>query len=237
MDNNQILPPEPALSDAELRILRLLVERAAQSGFDFGAHQSKWGGGRPFTVERSPLLQRRDFEAAGLAPPVNPEENFGSGWLELLRAWPHHPLGHWHFCCQLWPRIDQLCPELVSQTFAKAASVGHFWPQATPAVMAPKTLPPPRQDPSRDVMPGGRYTFWDAAPVNFLTFAAAYNPQTFRELLMTRQVEQLFPSWPGVADFPPTLQVAPGPLMLRELPRLAATLFPGRQHPRLWTNF
>ena len=54
---------------------------------------------------------------------------------------------------------------------------------------------------------------------------------------MTRQVEQLFPSWPGVADFPPTLQVAPGPLMLRELPRLAATLFPGRQHPRLWTNF
>ena len=88
MDNNQILPPEPPLSDAELsdaelRILRLLVERAAQSGFDFAAHQSRWGG-RPFTVERSPLLQRRDFEAAGLAPPVNPEENFGSGWLELL---------------------------------------------------------------------------------------------------------------------------------------------------------
>ena len=48
---------------------------------------------------------------------------------------------------------------------------------------------------------------------------------------MTRQVEQLFPSWPGVADFPPTLQVAPGPVMLRELPRLAATLFPGREHP------
>ena len=103
--------------------------------------------------------------------------------------------------------------------------------------MAPKTLPPPRPDPSRDVMPGGRSTFWDAAPVNFSTFAAVYNPQTFCELLMTRQVEQLFPSWPGVADFRPTLQVAPGPLMLRELPRLAATLFPGREHPRLWTNF
>ena len=25
--------------------------------------------------------------------------------------------------------------------------------------------------------------------------------------------------------------------MLRELPRLAATLFPGKEHPRLWTNF
>ena len=38
-----------------------------------------------------------------------------------------------------------------------------------------------------------------------------------------------FPSWPGVAYFA-------GPLMLRELPRLAATLFPGKEHPRLWTK-
>ena len=202
MDNNQILPPEPPLSDAELRILRLLVERAAQSGFDFGAHQSKWGGGRPFTVERTPLLQRRDFEAAGLAPPVDPEDNFGLDWPLLLVPCLLILWGIGTFAVNCGPGADQLCPELVSQTFATAASVGHLRPQATAAVMAPKTLPSPQPDLHRDVMPGGRCTFWDAAPVNFSTFAAVYNPQTFRELLMTRQVEQLFPSWPGVADFP-----------------------------------
>ena len=96
--------------------------------------------------------------------------------------------------------------------------------------MAPKTLPTRELD--------GRYTFWGAPSDNFSTFAAVYNPETFRELLWTRQKEQLsMRLWHGVADFPPNMQVAPGPVLLRVLPLLASTLYPGREHPHLWTPF
>ena len=79
-------PTRVAGTDAELRILRPLVERAARSGFDFGPSQSRRGGVRPVPVEREPLLRRSGLEEAGLAPPADLDEDGGAtfGWWVLV---------------------------------------------------------------------------------------------------------------------------------------------------------
>ena len=109
--------------------------------------------------------------------------------------------------------------------------------------MAPKrpNLPPPR--PHADTLVGGRCTFVWSGPANFSSFAVQLDPREFQQLLFSSQVEQLrsVSVWSGVGDF---AAVAPGqqqlllePLFLRTLPRLSAALYPGREHPHLYTHF
>ena len=70
---------EPPLTDGEVRLLRLFLQRAARPGTDFG-----FGPGEdradfcpaPVSVDRSPLLRRSDFVNSGVPPPPEEDDHF-----------------------------------------------------------------------------------------------------------------------------------------------------------------
>ena len=105
--------------------------------------------------------------------------------------------------------------------------------------MPPKNFQPPKTLPFQ-----GHDTYQWSEQANFSTYAAAFEPRTFQALLFQRQREQLWlpqqqQLWPGIPDFPDAT-LMPQRLMelsLQHLPVLASTLYPGREHPALWTNF
>ena len=136
MDNT--LPTEPSLSDAELRILRLLVGRASRSRFDFASSSSD--GGRTCVVDREPLLTRTDFRRAGL--PVPPPPDDGHFWFVVLFIecglirFEQLCQYFWQRYCPLW--LVDLGP--FAQTFALTGSFGAlrpFW-----GAMPPKRILP-----------------------------------------------------------------------------------------------
>ena len=108
--------------------------------------------------------------------------------------------------------------------------------------MPPKTLPAPKTLPRPDqtgpVQHDGPHTFWgQVMQPTFSMYNAQYEPATFRDLLRTRQCEQLWipgQLWPGIPPWE-TLQMLPGSLPLSSMPALAATLYPGREHPGVYT--
>ena len=65
--------------------------------------------------------------------------------------------------------------------------------------------------------------------------------RTLQQLLFTRKQEQLWlpgQPWPGVPDLGNVqMPMVPEAMPLERLPRLAATLYPGKEHPRVWTTF
>ena len=73
----QNFAPKPPLTDGEVRLLRLLLQRATRSRTGFGLGPLREDQGdfcpTPVTVDRSPLFSRRDFVNAGV--PVPPVEN------------------------------------------------------------------------------------------------------------------------------------------------------------------
>ena len=73
---------EPPLTEGEVRLLRLLLQRASRPGLDFGFSLHGRGSQdfcpEPLHVDRRPLLSPQDFEAAGVPFPEQPGHNFGS---------------------------------------------------------------------------------------------------------------------------------------------------------------
>ena len=157
---------------------RSFARRAMFSGTDFGFS--------PPGEDRGRLLPNAGH--CGSEPTVEPARlcqrwcSSASGGEQLLPglastfvARPRDPLGSWHLCHHVRADFCEGC---------------FGW----------SLLATVEGSPSRDGTEDFATT--SARPENFSTFCWVYNPQTCRELLMTRQVEQLFPSWPGVADFP-----------------------------------
>ena len=73
---------EPPLTEGEVRLLRLLLQRASLPEFDFGLLPQGRGSQdfcpEPIHVGRRPLLSPQDFEAAGVPLPEQPGRNFGN---------------------------------------------------------------------------------------------------------------------------------------------------------------
>ena len=141
-EEKQDFAQEPPLTDGEVKLLRLLLQRVASPDFDFGFCGPRTGGPEDFgpravSVSRSPLLTPADFRAAGVPRPELPEDHFGNFvfWVVvgLFALWllANRLAGACRLC--------RVASEPFSPTFAATGSSGNFWPQGT--VMAPKTLP------------------------------------------------------------------------------------------------
>ena len=81
-EEQQDFAQEPPLTDGEVKLLRLLLQRVASPDFDFGFCGPRTGGPEDFgpravSVSRSPLLTPADFRAAGVPRPEVPEDHFG----------------------------------------------------------------------------------------------------------------------------------------------------------------
>ena len=111
---------EPPLTDGEVKLLRLLLQRVASPDFDFGFCGPRTGGPEDFgpravSVSRSPLLTPADFRAAGVPRPELPEDHFGNFvfWVVALALR--------HFCGDRLAGACRLCrvaSEPFSPTFA-----------------------------------------------------------------------------------------------------------------------
>ena len=82
-EEKQDFAQEPPLTDGEVKLLRLLLQRVASPDFDFGFCGPRTGGPEDFgpravSVSRSPLLTPADFRAAGVPRPELPEDHFGN---------------------------------------------------------------------------------------------------------------------------------------------------------------
>jgi len=88
-EEQQDFAQEPPLTDGEVRLLRLLLQRVGRPDFDFGFCGPRPGdpedfGPRTVSVSRSPLLTPGDFRAAGVPRPEVPELATFAGWLRNL---------------------------------------------------------------------------------------------------------------------------------------------------------
>ena len=132
MVQRQNFAREPPLTDEEVRLLRLLLQRAACPGTDFGFSPPVGDFcPAPVTVDRSPL-----FAPARLCQRWCSCASGGELWPGLASTFgprPPDPLGPWHLCYQLLARADLLCSELVSQTLAKVASFGRSGMESSPS--------------------------------------------------------------------------------------------------------
>ncbi|CAE7861290.1 unnamed protein product [Symbiodinium microadriaticum] len=138
---------------------------------------------------------------------------------------------------KLFGQLLDFCARLVNNFDLPAADAQLLRDIALAQICA-RTLRRLKPDQTGPVRHDGPYTFYgQVMQPTFSMYNAQYEPATFRDLLRTRQCEQVWlpgQLWPGIPPWE-TLPVLPNALLLSSLPPLAATLYPGRENPGVYT--